>query len=185
MNGHINSPPGLSRFMAYGSLSRSALAAPPGPTPLRLGLVKNDCGPKRECQNCASSRPSSSVGSSRPGSSPVPGVLEGHTVTTSHSSSSSTNSDNITQSSDKITFVLTPKSCAPLIYKSSALIKPPIKQLLAERHPSAHRLTEGMFSISSLISWAEAFLHLSTSFLNSRHMSNGSVPFSLLMCMEI
>ncbi|XP_048039072.1 adhesion G-protein coupled receptor D2 isoform X2 [Megalobrama amblycephala] len=52
--------------------------------------------------NCTSSRPSSSVGSSRPGSSPVPGVLEGHTVTTSHSSSSSTNSDNITQSSDKM-----------------------------------------------------------------------------------
>lgn len=51
--------------------------------------------------NCASSRPSSSVGSSRPGSSPVPGVLDGHTVTTSHSSSSSTHSDNITQSFDK------------------------------------------------------------------------------------
>lgn len=52
-------------------------------------------------QNCASSRPSSSVGSSRPGSSPVPVVLDGHTVTTSHSSSSSTHSDNITQSFDK------------------------------------------------------------------------------------
>ncbi|XP_067272149.1 adhesion G-protein coupled receptor D2 isoform X2 [Pseudorasbora parva] len=51
--------------------------------------------------NCASSRPSSSVGSSRPGNSPVPGVLDGHTVTTSHSSSSSTHSDNITQSYDK------------------------------------------------------------------------------------
>lgn len=55
----------------------------------------------------------------------------------------------------------------------------------AERHPSTRKLTEGTFSISSLISWAEAFLHLSTPFLNSRHMSNGSVPFSLLMCMEI
>ncbi|KAK7137120.1 hypothetical protein R3I93_017248 [Phoxinus phoxinus] len=51
--------------------------------------------------NCASSRPSSSVGSSRPGSSPVPVVLDGHTVTTSHSSSSSTHSDNINQSFDK------------------------------------------------------------------------------------
>ncbi|XP_058617157.1 adhesion G-protein coupled receptor D2 isoform X3 [Onychostoma macrolepis] len=50
-------------------------------------------------ENCASSRPSSSVGSSRPGSSPVPGVLDGQTVT--YSSSSSTHSDNITQSYDK------------------------------------------------------------------------------------
>ncbi|KAK2907038.1 hypothetical protein Q8A67_006023 [Cirrhinus molitorella] len=49
--------------------------------------------------NCASSRPSSSVGSSRPGSSPVPGVLDGQTVT--YSSSSSTHSDNITQSFNK------------------------------------------------------------------------------------
>lgn len=52
-------------------------------------------------QNCASSRPSSSVGSSRPGSSPVPVALDGHTVNTSHSSCSSTHSDNITQSFDK------------------------------------------------------------------------------------
>lgn len=53
----------------------------------------------RFCQNCASSRPSSSVGSSRPGSSPVPGVLDGQTVT--YSSSSSTHSDTITQSFNK------------------------------------------------------------------------------------
>ncbi|XP_077082757.1 adhesion G protein-coupled receptor D2 isoform X2 [Siphateles boraxobius] len=52
-------------------------------------------------ENCASSRPSSSVGSSRPGSSPVPVVLDGHTVSTIHSSSSSSHSDNITQSFDK------------------------------------------------------------------------------------
>ncbi|RXN20579.1 adhesion G- coupled receptor D2-like protein [Labeo rohita] len=51
------------------------------------------------CSNCASSRPSSSVGSSRPGSSPVPGVLDGQTVT--YSSSSSTHSDTITQSFNK------------------------------------------------------------------------------------
>uniref|UniRef100_A0A9J8ABB9 Adhesion G-protein coupled receptor D2 n=1 Tax=Cyprinus carpio carpio TaxID=630221 RepID=A0A9J8ABB9_CYPCA len=50
-------------------------------------------------ENCASSRPSSSVGSSRPCTSPVPGVLDGQTVT--YSSSSSTYSDNITQSYDK------------------------------------------------------------------------------------
>ncbi|XP_016331008.1 adhesion G-protein coupled receptor D2-like [Sinocyclocheilus anshuiensis] len=50
-------------------------------------------------ENCASSRPSSSVGSSRPGSSPVPGVLDGQTVT--YSSSSSTHSDNISQSYNK------------------------------------------------------------------------------------
>lgn len=52
-------------------------------------------------QNCANSRPSSSVSTSRQGSSPVAGAADGHTVITSHSSSSSTHSDSGIQSYSK------------------------------------------------------------------------------------
>ncbi|XP_056613780.1 adhesion G-protein coupled receptor D2 [Triplophysa dalaica] len=51
--------------------------------------------------NCANSRPSSSVSTSRQGSSPVAGAADGHTVNTSHSSSSSTHSDSGIQSYSK------------------------------------------------------------------------------------
>ncbi|XP_067253003.1 adhesion G-protein coupled receptor D2 [Chanodichthys erythropterus] len=100
----LNSLQGLFIFLIYGVYNTECLqkrckemALRPSPVLTQQRLAGD---PLRI--NCASSRPSSSVGSSRPGSSPVPGILEGHTVTTSHSSSSLSNSDNITQSSDKM-----------------------------------------------------------------------------------